>query len=201
MDANWSARNTRRMPEQNDSRSTPLAEAGRPFLLRPDITFLNHGSFGASPAPVFETYQRWQRELEAEPVEFLGRRIRSLLEEARAPLAAYLGVERDDLVFVPNATHGVNIVARSLQKLLRPGDEVLGTDHEYGAVERTWRFLTEQVGAVCRSQPVSLPARDRAEVVEQIWAGVTERTHILVISHITSPTALILTLTPHGVQR
>jgi selenocysteine lyase/cysteine desulfurase len=154
MDANWSARNTRRMPEQNDSRSTPLAEAGRPFLLRPDITFLNHGSFGASPAPVFETYQRWQRELEAEPVEFLGRRIRSLLEEARAPLAAYLGIERDDIVFVPNATHGVNIVARSLQKLLRPGDEVLGTDHEYGAVERTWRFLTEQVGAVCRSQPV-----------------------------------------------
>jgi isopenicillin-N epimerase len=130
--------------------------------------------------------------LEAEPVEFLGRRIRSLLEEAREPLATYLGVERDDLVFVPNATHGVNIVARSLQKLLRPGDEVLGTDHEYGAVERTWRFLTEQVGAVYRLQPVSLPVRDHAEIVEQIWAGVTERTRILVVSHITSPTALIL---------
>ena len=180
------------MPEWNDSRSAPLAEAGRYFLLRPDVTFLNHGSFGACPAPVFETYQRWQRELEAEPVEFLGRRIRSLLEEARAPLAAYLGVERDDLVFVPNATHGVNIVARSLQKLLRAGDEVLGTDHEYGAVERTWRFLTEQVGAVYHSQPVSLPALDHAEMVEQIWAGVTERTRILVVSHITSPTALIL---------
>jgi isopenicillin-N epimerase len=130
--------------------------------------------------------------LETEPVEFLGRRIRPLLEEAREPLAAFLGVERDDLVFVPNATHGVNIVARSLQKRLRPGDEVLGTDHEYGAVERTWRFLTEEVGATCRSQSLGLPARDQAEVVEQIWAGVTERTRILVVSHITSPTALIL---------
>jgi len=148
------------MTNQDTSRAAPLAEAGRHFLLRSDVTFLNHGSFGACPAPVFETYQRWQRELESEPVEFLGRRIRPLLEEARAPLAAYLGAGRDDLVFVPNATHGVNIVARSLQKLLRAGDEVLGTDHEYGAVERTWRFLTEQVGAVYRPQPVSLPARD-----------------------------------------
>jgi isopenicillin-N epimerase len=103
------------MPEEDDLRSAPLAEAGRHFLLRPDITFLNHGSYGACPAPVFEAYQRWQCELESEPVEFLGRRIRSLLAEAREPLAAYLGAERDDLVFVPNATYGVNIVARSLQ--------------------------------------------------------------------------------------
>jgi hypothetical protein len=85
----------RRMTNQDASRAAPLAEAGRHFLLRPDITFLNRGSFGACPAPVFETYQRWQRELESEPVEFLGRRIRSLLEEARAPLAAYLGCTSD----------------------------------------------------------------------------------------------------------
>lgn len=180
------------MSEQDDPNTAPLAAAGHHFLLRPDITFLNHGSYGACPAPVFETYQRWQRELESEPVEFLSRRIRPLLAEARAPLAAYLGAGCDDLVFVPNATHGMNVVARSLQRLLRADDEVLGTDHEYGAVARTWRFLTEQVGAVYRPQLVSLPQRDQAELVEQVWAGVTERTRILVISHITSPTALIL---------
>jgi hypothetical protein len=84
LDIDESARNTRHMTNQDASRAAPLAEAERNFLLRPDVTFLNHGSFGACPAPVFETYQRWQRELEAEPVEFLGRRIRSLLEEARA---------------------------------------------------------------------------------------------------------------------
>jgi isopenicillin-N epimerase len=185
-------KDTQRMSEQDEHRCAPLAEAGRHFLLRRDVTFLNHGSYGACPAPVFETYQRWQRELESEPVEFLGRRIRSLLTAAREPLAAYLGASQHDLVFVPNATHGMNVVARSLQKLLRAGDEVLGTDHEYGAVERTWRFLTEQVGATYRSQQVSLPQRDHDELTGQIWAGVTLRTRILVVSHITSPTALIL---------
>ena len=125
------------MTNQDASRAAPLAEAGRYFLLRPDVTFLNHGSFGACPAPVFETYQRWQRELEAEPVEFLGRRIRSLLGEARAPLAAYLGVERDDLVFVSNATHGVNIVARSLQK-------------RYGRATRSWEQITSTARSSAR---------------------------------------------------
>ncbi|HLZ25429.1 MAG TPA: aminotransferase class V-fold PLP-dependent enzyme [Ktedonobacterales bacterium] len=172
-------------------RDTPIVPAGREFLLRPDIAFLNHGSFGACPRPVFETYQRWQRELEAQPVEFLGRRLDDLLAEARAPLAAYVGVERDDLVFVPNATHGMNIVARSLMPALEPGDEVLGTDHEYGAVERTWRFLCAQRGAVYRTQPISLPVTDAGALADQFWRGVTGRTKVIVISHITSPTALI----------
>ncbi|MBF6590027.1 MAG: aminotransferase class V-fold PLP-dependent enzyme [Ktedonobacterales bacterium] len=124
------------MRETSEASATPLAEAGREFLLRPDVTFLNHGSYSACPRPVFETYQGWQRELEAEPVEFLGRRLTALLAEARTALGEYVGTDAANLVFVPNATHGMNIVARSLS--LAPGDEVLGTDHEYGAVERTW---------------------------------------------------------------
>ena len=169
----------------------PVAgDVGRAFLLREGVAFLNHGSFGACPQPVFETYQRWQRELEAEPVEFLGRRIDELLGEARAALGAYVGADGDDLVFVPNATTGVNIVARSLD--LRPGDEVLGTDHEYGAVERTWTYLCERQGAHYRAQPIALPVTDAESVVEQLWQGVTERTRAIIISHITSPTALTL---------
>src|SRR5690349_19764441 len=92
----------------------PVAPAGALFRVRRDIAFLNHGSFGACPRPVFEAYQRWQRELEDQPVEFLGRRLSGLLAEARERLAAYLGAHADDLVFVPNATYGMNIVARSL---------------------------------------------------------------------------------------
>ncbi len=171
--------------------NAPIADAGRSFsLLRDDVAFLNHGSFGACPRPVFDAYQRWQRELEAEPVELLGRRLDGLLAQARARLGAYLGADADDVVFVPNATHGVNIVARSLIANLEPGDEVLGTDHEYGAVERTWRFLCGQRGAVYRSQPIPLPLHDPSEVVERFFAGVTERTRVIVVSHITSPTAL-----------
>lgn len=170
--------------------TTPISPVGREYLLRPGIAFLNHGSFGACPRPVFETYQHWQRELAAQPVEFLGRRLYGLLGEAREPLARYLGTQAENLVFVPNATHGVNIVARSLR--LQSGDEVLLTNHEYGAVERTWRFLCEQAGAHCRVQPISLPVSSQELVVDQLWEGVTGRTRVIVVSHITSPTALIL---------
>jgi isopenicillin-N epimerase len=167
----------------------PIVEAGRDFLVRQDIAFLNHGSFGARPRPVLEAQRRWQRELEAQPVAFLGRRLPSLLREARAPLAGFLGVGMNDLVFVPNATHGMNIIARSLD--LHPGDEVLGTDHEYGAVERAWRFNCERQGALYRTQPIPVPVTSAESIIEQVWQGVSERTRVIVISHISSPTALI----------
>src|SRR5437588_3068815 len=133
------------------------------FLLQPDMVFLNHGSFGACPAPVFAVYQEWQRALEAQPVEFLGRRFAGLLSEARAALGAYVGAEGADLVFVPNATTGVNIVARSLH--LVPGDEVLGTDLEYGAVDRTWQFLCGRAGVRYVQAPIPLPVTTPEAVV------------------------------------
>lgn len=158
------------------------------FMLRPDVVFLNHGSFGACPRAVFEEYQRWQRELEAQPVEFLGRRFAGLMREARETLAAHVGAQTDDLVFVPNATTGLNVVARSLP--LEPGDEVLATNHEYGALDRTWRFVCGKRGATYINQPVPLPLESPEQVVEAVWAGVTSRTRVLFLSHITSPTAL-----------
>ena len=158
------------------------------FLLRPDVVFLNHGSFGACPRPVFEAYQRWQRELERQPVEFLGRRFAPLMREARAALGAFVGAGPDDLVYVPNATTGLNIVARSLP--LGAGDEVLSTDHEYGALDRTWRFVCGKRGARYVRQAVPLPIESAAQVVDAIWAGVTEHTRVLFVSHITSPTAI-----------
>lgn len=159
------------------------------FLLDPDVVFLNHGSFGACPRPVFETYQRWQLELERQPVEFLGRRATALLADARAQLAAYLGAAADELVFFPNPTTAANMVFRSLQ--LGPGDEVLATDHEYGAMDRTWRFVARQAGFQHIRRPVPLPVTTPAALVEHFWEGVTERTRVIFLSHITSPTALI----------
>jgi hypothetical protein len=123
------------------------------FLLRPDVIFLNHGSFGACPRPVFAAYQSWQLELERQPVEFLGRRFTGLMAQARAALAGFVGAEADDLVYVPNATTGLNVVARSLP--LRPGDEVLATDHEYGALDRTWRFICQKRGATYINHPAA----------------------------------------------
>ncbi|MBI5880461.1 MAG: aminotransferase class V-fold PLP-dependent enzyme [Chloroflexi bacterium] len=163
------------------------------FLIDPQIAFLNHGSFGATPRPVFEKYQWWQRELEHQPVEFLGRRFGGLMAEARAALGAYLHTAADNVVFVPNATTGLNIVARSLA--LQPGDEILTTDHEYGALDRTWRFLCKQTGAVYTHQPIPLPVTTPEAFVEQFWAGVTPRTKVIFWSQITSPTALIFPVT------
>jgi isopenicillin-N epimerase len=159
------------------------------FLLRPEVVFLNHGSFGACPRPVFEDYQRWQLELERQPVEFLGRRITGLLAEARARLAAFLNVAADEVVYFPNPTTAINMIARSLD--LQPGDEVLTTDHEYGAMDRTWRVTCARAGAVYVQRPLPLPMTTPEEFVERFWAGVTPRTRVIFISHITSATALI----------
>lgn len=160
------------------------------FLLRPDVVYLNHGSFGACPKPVFAAYQNWQLELERQPVEFLFRRGDALLDHARAALARYVGVpSADDLIFVPNATTGVNIVARSLP--LQPGDEVLGTNHEYGACDYTWEFACARTGARYVRADLPLPLTTPEDFVEQFWSAVTPQTRVIFISHITSPTGLI----------
>ena len=144
------------------------------FLLDPGVTFLNHGSFGATPRPVFETYQSWQRELEREPVDFIARRLGPLLEDARATLGEFVGARGDDLTFVQNATTGVNVAARALR--LRPGDEVLSTNLEYGACIMTWQRLCTFVQAP----------------LDELFDHVTERTRAVFLSHITSETGLLL---------
>ena len=153
-----------------------------PFLLDPEVVFLNHGSFGACPRPVFDVYQEWQVRLEREPVELFARRLEDELGLVRSALAAYVGAPADDLVLVPNATAALNLVLRSLR--LGPGDEILTTEHEYGAVELLLRFVVERTGARVVRRP--------GEYAESIWSGATERTRVLVMSHVTSPTALLL---------
>src|SRR4030067_1435992 len=150
------------------------------FLLDPEVIFLNHGSYGACPKPVFEVYQNWQRALERQPVEFLGRRITALLADARTRLATYLGVESDEGVYFSNPPTAINMVARSLD--LHPGDEVLTSDHEYGALDRTWRFICRQKGAKYIQQPIALPITSQADVVEALWQGVSEQTRVSFIS-------------------
>src|SRR3981081_3614722 len=118
------------------------------FVLDPDLVFLNHGSFGACPKAVLEDQRCWQLEMERNPVDFLGRRSAELLSDARMTLGASLGARADDLIFVPNSTTGVNIVGQSF--LLHPGDEVLATDHEYGACDAAWLHVCAKRGASYR---------------------------------------------------
>jgi isopenicillin-N epimerase len=160
------------------------------FLLDPQIIYFNHGSFGATPRSVFESYQRWQRELELQPTAFFARRIPDLMRSSRETLAEYLGTSSQNLAYVTNATTGLNIVARSLK--LGPDDEVLATDHEYGAIDRTWQFIAQKQGFKYINHPIDLPVLPANSLVDAFWQGVTPRTKVIYISHITSPTALIL---------
>jgi isopenicillin-N epimerase len=158
------------------------------FLLDPEWAFLNHGSFGATPRPVFAAYQRWQQTLERQPVAFFQRDLDDRMHGARSIAADYLGADPADLHFVRNATVGMNTVARSIA--LQPGDEVLTTDHEYGAVDATWDFVCREKGARLVVQSVPFPYTTDADFIAALWSGVTERTRVISISHITSPTAL-----------
>lgn len=159
------------------------------FLLNPEITFLNFGSFGACPKPVFEEYQRWQLELEREPIQFMLHRGPAQLKISREALASYVGCNPDDVVFTTNPSYAINIVAKSLK--LQPGDEILTTDLEYGAMDRTWSHYSTTAGYVYKRQPVRLPLQSEDDFCEQFWRGLTPKTKAIFISHITSSTALI----------
>jgi len=159
------------------------------FLLDPDLVFLNHGSFGAVPRVVQEAYEGLQREMERNPAAWLQRKAPELMAAARTRLAAFVGAQADDVVFFPNPTTAVNMVARNLR--LQPGDEVVTTDHEYGAMHRTWKKLCAEAGASYLRAPIPLPVTTADDFVERVWAAVTPRTKVLFLDHLTSATALV----------
>jgi isopenicillin-N epimerase len=161
------------------------------FLLDPDVTFLNHGSFGACPRPVFERYQAWQMQLERQPVAFLDplRGLSGWMRDARVAMAAEIGADPDDIVGLTNATEALNIVAQSLD--LHTGDEILTTDHEYAALDKTWAYVARRSGAKVVPVTIPLPLTDAQSFTDAILAGITPRTRVLFLSHITSATALV----------
>jgi isopenicillin-N epimerase len=160
------------------------------FLIDPSITFLNFGSFGACPKPVFQRYQEFQLELEAEPVKFIARTGPEYLKTARASLSNFIGCASDEVVYVTNPTYAINLIARALK--LQPGDEILTTNLEYGAMDRTWNFYCREKGARYVRQQIDLPIVDKETFINAFFKGCTTRTKAIFISHITSATALIL---------
>jgi isopenicillin-N epimerase len=159
------------------------------FLLDSEITFLNHGSFGACPKPIFENYQYWQLELEKEPVQFIQKNSAQYLKTSKDALANYIGCSSDDFFYTTNPTVAVNTVLRSLN--LKEGDEVLTTNHEYGAMDRTWSYFSKKKGIKYIRQNISLPILSKEQILNEFWSGYTSKTKIIFISHISSVTALV----------
>jgi len=159
------------------------------FLLDPTVVFLNHGSFGACPRPILELQTRLRQEMEAEPVQFLWRCYEDRLEPARAEVARFVGARPRDLVFVTNATTGVNAVLRSVK--LRRGDELLTTNHDYNACHNVLVETARQAGARLITVQAPFPLRQPSETIEAVLNAVTPRTRLAMIDHVTSPTALV----------
>jgi len=158
------------------------------FLLRKDITFLNFGSFGACPKPIFDRYQQYQLELEQGPVQFIVKTGLDYLLQSRIALGNYLNCPADDIVLVTNPSYAVNLIAKSLQ--LNKEDEILTTDLEYGACDRTLNYYCEKTGAKYIRQPISLPILSKEQFIEDFFKGLTTKTKMIFISHITSSTGL-----------
>lgn len=159
------------------------------FLLDKNITFLNHGSFGACPKPIFQEYQRLQLELENEPVYFIQKKQAAFLKIAKERFAKFIGCNAKDFFFTPNPTFAINTIMRSLD--LKEGDEILSTNHEYGAMDRTWNFYCKKSGAKYIRQNISLPVVSKEQILEEFWSGYTSKTKIIFLNQVSSATALI----------
>ena len=158
-------------------------------MLDPTVTFLNHGSFGSCPRPVIHFQRQIQERMEKQPVTFFVQDLEPLLDSARAELARFLRTRPDDLVFVPNATSGVNAVLRSLP--FSPGDELLVTDHEYNASRNALDFVANRSGATPVVARIPFPIGSASEIVDALLSRVTSRTRLVLIDHVTSQTGLV----------
>ena len=166
-----------------------VAELRELWRLDPSTIYLNHGSFGPSPQPVRAARHLWTERLEQQPMRFFCREMEELLEDTAGVLAQFLNTSPERILLVDNATLAMNLVAASVT--LKPGDEVLMTDHEYGAVRNIWSSRCHSTGARLVTAQLPLPV-DSGRVVAAIAEKITPRTRLLVVSHVTSATACIL---------
>ena len=160
------------------------------FLVDPNVTFLNFGSFGACPKPVFDEYQALQLELERQPVQFFVKDGMKLLAQARERLAEYVGCNSDDIAFVTNPSYAINTIIKTFPFVSE--DEILTTNLEYGALDRAWKYYAEKANAKYITSEISLPLTTKEVFIQEFWKGYSDKTKAIFISHITSATGLIL---------
>ena len=159
------------------------------FLLDKETIHLNHGSFGACPKPIFDALISWQKKLEFNPAKFLAFDIFVHLEKSRESLSEYINCDKNDIVFFPNPSTALNTVIKSLD--LKKDDEILTTNHEYGALDKTWNFMCKNTGAKYIKQNIKLPLKSKNEFINTFIKGINKNTKVIFMSHITSPTGLI----------
>ena len=160
------------------------------FLLDPNLTFLNHGSFGACPRVVLDAQLAYRERMERDPVRFLALELEPRLDEARERVAAFVDAAPEDLVFVRNATSAVNTVLASFP--FEPGDELLVTDHGYAACRNAAEYWAERASTRVVEAKLPWPLPDAESALDAILSALTARTRLALVDHVTSPSALVL---------
>ena len=143
------------------------------FMLDPDIIHLNHGSYGSCPKPIFNSHIKWQKTLELNPTKHLGFDLYNYLEKSRRALSNYIHCNKNDIVYFPNPSTALNTAIKSLD--IKKGDEILSTNHEYGALDRTWKFICKNTGAKYIRQPISLPLSSKEDFLGKICNRIVQR--------------------------
>jgi isopenicillin-N epimerase len=162
------------------------------WALEPGVDHLNHGAYGACPVPVLEAQQRWRDRMESDPTRFMTRDLPSALDTSRSALGSFLGADPSGLAFVPNATAGVNAVLRSLEPDLGPEDEIVVSNHTYNACHNAVQVVAVRTGASVVTAPVPFPIASPDDAVEAVLGAVTGRTRLVLLDHVSSPTALVM---------
>tara|TARA_B100000959_G_C14960329_1_gene615522 strand:+ start:244 stop:1398 length:1155 start_codon:yes stop_codon:yes gene_type:complete len=168
--------------------SSSFESLKKQFQLDPKFIYLNHGSFGACPLPIFKEREKWQKKIERQPVSFIQDKAINLLDWSRDKLSKFIHCDKNDVVYFPNPTTAMNMVIKSLD--LNPGDEVLSSNHEYGAIEKTWQFMVRKKGFSYNSLDIPLPVTED-NFIDIFKTNITPKTKIIFLSHITSPTGII----------
>jgi isopenicillin-N epimerase len=159
------------------------------WKISPEIIFLNHGSFGACPKEVLKYQKKIRNRLEQEPVRFFIRESEDLLYKSKKILAGFVGAENNNIVFVQNATSGVNTVLKSLK--FNRNSHILITNHIYIACKNTVDFIASKSGVKVDIAEVDFPVKSPDKIIEHILQKVDKNTRIALIDHVTSPTGII----------
>ena len=152
------------------------------FQINPDITFLNHGSYGACPLPVFENYQKWQELMERDPVKFMTKDVYKHLKISRNELSKFVNCDKDDIVYFPHPTHAVANIISNIS--IKPGDQVLTTNLEYGSCDRMWFFHANQNQYEYKQSEIKLM---EAEALQTKIGEVEKQLMELKLTHAVSP--------------
>ena len=159
------------------------------FMIDSKPIYLTHGNFGGSFKCAFESKMHWQKQLESNPHHFINYQLYDEIVNSRNALSKFLGCESEDLIYFPNPTTALNTVIKNID--LKHNDEVLTSNHEYGALDKTWDYYSTKKGFIYKKVCIDIPYDSKEKFIYSFLKNINKNTKVIFLSHITSSTGLI----------